>query len=84
MDQHSPLGRALDAEAAARRLGVSPSTVRRLCRAGVLRWVNVGLGPVNPRYRIHESAILDFLESREEAEQKNEQSVHAPSKRILR
>jgi excisionase family DNA binding protein len=52
---------------AARRLGIGEDAVLAHIRAGRLRAVNVGAGPVRPRWRITEEALEQFVASRTSA-----------------
>jgi excisionase family DNA binding protein len=48
----------------AARLGISRSTVIRLCDLGQLPYLKVGAGDVKPRYRIRPADLESFMASR--------------------
>ena len=56
--------RFLTPPAVAKRLGVDPHRVIAWIRQGKLRAVNLGDGPLRPRYRIDPGDLADFLAGR--------------------
>lgn len=59
------MDRLLTVPAAAAALGVHKQTAYRMVWAGLLPWVNVGLGKSRPRVRVRESAVKALIQSRE-------------------
>lgn len=57
------MGRPMDVASAAKRIGRSPSHVRRLIEAGKLPAVNVGTGAHRPTWRL-DSDVVDTFVSR--------------------
>jgi len=57
------MGRPLDVATVAKRIGRSPSHVRRLIESGRLPAVNVGTGRLRPTYRLDSDVVDAFLEA---------------------
>lgn len=49
---------------AGEQIGVSEDTIRKLVKSGDLAATNIGNGSINPKMRISEQALKDFIEAR--------------------
>ncbi|MFF4403635.1 helix-turn-helix domain-containing protein [Streptomyces sp. NPDC001404] len=57
----APTGDFLTTGQAAKRIGSTPQHVRRLITAGRLNAINIAKGDGRPRFRIAESAVVEYL-----------------------
>lgn len=71
----------LTAEAAAARLGITESTLRRHVAAGTIPTVTIGLGAKRPRYRFDPADLETFVKGRKKFEGAPCQSIKKASRK---
>lgn len=57
----APAGGYLTTGEVATRIGSTPQHVRRLIEAGHLDAINIARGSIRPRFRVPQSAVVDYL-----------------------
>lgn len=77
MSKTTVTDRLLRPEQVARRLGLSPASVRKLIATGALAFTNVG-SATRKRYRVHESEVDGFMRRR--ARQPGSNGATSPAK----